>query len=124
MACCTAAQSMKGSSYAKLRSLTETLLAARFSEEGMPDTLVLVQTFTLTAIPKATRMLVDVRMLEFENVLVRMIRGVRAEGHAVGKDPLALATMLNALLTGFSVMRIFSPDAPMPDIDTFLSFLS
>jgi AcrR family transcriptional regulator len=124
MAYSTAAQRMKGSSYAKLRSLTEHLFAARFSAEGMPDTLVLVQAFTHTGIPKATRMLVDARMLEFENVVVKMIRGAQAEGHAVGKDPLALATMLKALLLGFSVMRITSADASMPDVDTFLSFLS
>ncbi len=124
MAYYTAAQRMRGSYYAKLRSLIETLLAARFSEEGMPDTLVLVQAFTHTGIPQGTQVLVDVRMLEFENVLAKMIRGAQAEGHAIGKDPLVLATTLNALLAGFSVMRITYPDAPMPDADTFLSFLS
>jgi AcrR family transcriptional regulator len=120
----TAAQRQKGPAYAKLKTLIEALLAARFSEEGMPDTLVLVQAFTHTGIPKVTRLFVDTRMLEVEDVLVKMIRGAQAEGHAVGKDPLALATTLNALLAGFSVMRITYPDAPMPDVDTFLSFLS
>ena len=90
----------------------------------MSDTLVLVQAFAHTGLPKATRMLVDARMLEFENVVVKLIRGAQAEGHAVGKDPLVLATMLKGLLLGFSVMRITSADAPMPDVDTFLSFLS
>jgi AcrR family transcriptional regulator len=124
MACYAASLRVKGSYYEKLRSLSEMLLRERFSEEGLPDTLVLVQAFTHAGIPKVTRMLVDVRMLEFENVLVKLIRGAQAEGHAVGKDPLVLATMLNAQLAGFSVMRITYPDAPLPDLDTFLSFLS
>ncbi len=124
MACYEAAQKRKGSSYSKLRFLGEQLLSARFSDEGMPHTLVLVQSLTHSGIPRPTRRLVDNKILEAQEIVMKMIRGAQAEGHAVGKDARSLAVMMNALLAGYSLMRIAYPDWPMPDIDTFLSFLA
>ena len=124
MACYAAAQALKGPFRSKLRYLAEHLLMERFSEEGMPHTLVMVQASTHSGIPRATRKLVDSRIHEFEEVLAKMIRGAQAEGHAVGKDPQVLATLFSALFAGYSVMRMARPDAPTPDIDVLLSFLA
>jgi AcrR family transcriptional regulator len=124
MACYRAAQELRGPSYAKLRYLAEQLLPARFSREGMPQTLIMVHAFTHTGIPRATRKLVASRLQESEEVLMQMIRGAQAEGYAAGKDPRSLAAMLSALLVGCAVMRMADASAPAPDVDTFLSFLA